>query len=241
MIVATTGTVDFGRSRMRAWVRPMFDFINSTAGKIIVTVTSAVIVAILTGTFALVWNTNSRQIQIDVELKNVTRRIDGMVSSIPEFRLRVAHEAVYGPFATAILVTDPIETSSGWTRSIFIVDAESGRVKKLTDRTVALPIEEKNLAFIGGMNRLDKGATSFAQLENFGVELKLAKYMPLGIDKDLSFISSKHPDQIDRAIKVFKATDDGYFNIDPTHNWATLVDGINIKRWLIRSESRELR
>lgn len=121
---------------------------------------------------SLLWDLNAGQARVEAQMAGLDSRMNRFSDALPELRKRVAGEAVFGDFKTAVLVTKPFQgESQGWASRVLWVDA---RDQKFRVYSVPLAAEDNSKllrTISGSVHMADEDAISIAKMAALASEV----------------------------------------------------------------------
>ena len=157
------------------------------------------------------------------EIAPLRERVDRIAKALPDVRVKVAYEAVYSPFTTALLVSKPFKDQGYWNTQAHVFDSGTGYVKIWQAKLSGKNDRTKAWLVIGGLKSIDKHALTVDEIEHFSVELKQPAFAPAALDKKVSAISYADAGQISGRLKTMGFFPGASYKTAPVRNWAELV------------------
>lgn len=171
----------------------------------------------------VVWSVNNT-IDTGARIAVQESRTQQIIASLPELRTRVAHETIYGNFATALLVSDPFMKDSEWMTEIQLLNATNGQVTRYLTKMVDEDDTRQKWAIYGMSMTKDDRAMSFRAMENMATTVQVKTMVPPGIDPDASFVSSVPASEIQGVLGQVGAIERDIESAPGVRNWPSLMD-----------------
>lgn len=151
---------------------------------------------------------NADQRATDEKVSGAISRIDRITSVLPDLRVRIAQEETATPLQAAVVVTDPVKTSSGsWVAPVHLIDIAAKQ-----RHTYLVPVsgpDDQTAAFLAsgvGLS-LENDAVPFVNMKEWSAEAQKPTSVPTWVVATQS-LALRHP-QFDYAAAFDKAMQNG--------------------------------
>ena len=174
----------------------------------------------------------SRLTALEQRVDGLDLRVSRITAEVPELRQRLAYEAVFLPFGTAVFTLPPDGVGrTQMTETIFVIEASSGEVSQYR-LTWMREDPGMALAVAGALRTLDPRAISITDEERMAEILKQpAVHLP-SIDRDQSFVLYQPAAAVFEQLQKIGAKKENQLAVSPVLNWAQLARVLETSTWL---------
>ena len=157
--------------------------------------------AVLAGGWTL-WNINERLTRVEEGVDGLERQVFNIASVLPDLGVGRAYTAIYSPFDSALLVTEPHPATGERKVKVYVINAREQEV--VTYEILAENWEDQNLGWslIENTYDVDASAIRVAEVERFSVELEEPWIAPAYIDKGTSFLIYVDASEIEARLDI---------------------------------------
>lgn len=155
------------------------------------------------------WFLGSKLSSVENHNSALQVRIDAIAEALPDIRVKVAYESVYGPFQSVLLVSDPRPNGDAWTRVIGVYDADSGMLNTFVLPVTAREDDAAVMQIVGRISALQSTSVALDEAEKASVEVNAPMYVSDDLDKGNSYLIRSDAELIIRAVESTGATPDG--------------------------------